>query len=782
MYLKLENFCCWESKEFEFPDAGSVLISAPSGSGKTSIMRAIMFALFGVGEKIIRYGKKSCSVELQLHDLHIFRSKGPGRLIVNHVHEDESGQHIINSHFDNDLFYLQQHGKKNFISMNSNDKLEYLERILFRHIPLQQLKNELKLRTKELETLHATKKTEWNMIQNMLSELPVYENTPSFSEEEYNNLKESVEQTQARYDECLQKEHTYHTLQQRMETVQARIESEQSKRAQSQKERDEYNEKLQSLEFHIDELEECRDDLRQIENLEAYKTQKKEYVEQQRIYEDSISTEQELLNEQLEELTQQLASLTYDSLTPYKERIEKCKQQLHSHHEYQRWIREKTQVSPPTEHPLSEEEVQELRQVYDDARRQLDEMTACYQCPKCHVSLKIHKNALTEHCVRMDKETCKRAVQDAKTALTKHEENARAWQQYHDRIKLIDKKLQSCTECDVDAVQHNLDMLEKESEHLHTILIRKKDTEKQLQHVVKKYETLQQHIQKLYKKCKELKAKCGKKTFSEEEKEDVRTRLVELQTHAKNHEMYSEKYTYYKGVCERIEKDCSVLQKEYAELYARVGEISFDDGDKEELRTVLHEQKARLEEMTALKHQYQTYLLYSKYVKEKEEVEREVKEREKELQAAYLMKQKILDAEGMALTNLIYTINTTVQMYLDIFFEKEPMQVLLKSYKQMKDKKKSQITIDVNYKGHEVELSCLSGGEYDRVVLSFALTFADLIQSPLLLLDECVSSLDQDTADIVYNGMKQHCQNKLVILVAHQIVTGMFDSILRLKS
>ncbi len=58
--LKLKNFKCFENKHFIFKDE-MVLISAPSGSGKTSILSAIKFALWDLenfDKRRIMHGKK----------------------------------------------------------------------------------------------------------------------------------------------------------------------------------------------------------------------------------------------------------------------------------------------------------------------------------------------------------------------------------------------------------------------------------------------------------------------------------------------------------------------------------------------------------------------------------------------------------------------------------------------------------------------------------------------------------------------------------------------------
>ena len=131
MKLHLVNFRCYSDKTFEFGDDGLVLITACSGAGKSTILMAIQFALFGTGTKISSYGKTACKVELEFNDIKIVRTKRPNRLILNDEYEDAVAQEIINKTFG-DTFdvtgYISQNALNSFIIMTPTDKLEFLER------------------------------------------------------------------------------------------------------------------------------------------------------------------------------------------------------------------------------------------------------------------------------------------------------------------------------------------------------------------------------------------------------------------------------------------------------------------------------------------------------------------------------------------------------------------------------------------------------------------------------------------------------------------------------
>jgi ABC-type transport system involved in cytochrome bd biosynthesis fused ATPase/permease subunit len=79
----------------------------------------------------------------------------------------------------------------------------------------------------------------------------------------------------------------------------------------------------------------------------------------------------------------------------------------------------------------------------------------------------------------------------------------------------------------------------------------------------------------------------------------------------------------------------------------------------------------------------------------------------------------------------------------------------------------------------QCDMSLLSGGEQARLNLAFILAFAHVFHSPLLLLDECTSNLDQELTEIVLEHIESMRISK-VILIAHQVVEGNFTQILRM--
>lgn len=133
-------------------------------------------------------------------------------------------------------------------------------------------------------------------------------------------------------------------------------------------------------------------------------------------------------------------------------------------------------------------------------------------------------------------------------------------------------------------------------------------------------------------------------------------------------------------------------------------------------------------------------------------------------------------------TNVImYTldsINSLIKKYIDGFFENYNIQLSF----FVNDKDCIDIHIEYDH-ANPADLSILSGGEYDRIVLAIVLAFAEFYKLPLLLLDEILSSLDLHTLQYVMTHIhKCWPENQAIIYVGHQMISGNFDHLIELDS
>ena len=104
MKLTLKNFRCYTDQTFEFDDDTITLINGPSGHGKTTILLAIQFALYGSSNHkyLVSHNKVSCEVTLCYKNFMIKRTKRPNILNVEidgKLYEDKEAQVVLNKYF-----------------------------------------------------------------------------------------------------------------------------------------------------------------------------------------------------------------------------------------------------------------------------------------------------------------------------------------------------------------------------------------------------------------------------------------------------------------------------------------------------------------------------------------------------------------------------------------------------------------------------------------------------------------------------------------------------------
>jgi DNA repair exonuclease SbcCD ATPase subunit len=150
------------------------------------------------------------------------------------------------------------------------------------------------------------------------------------------------------------------------------------------------------------------------------------------------------------------------------------------------------------------------------------------------------------------------------------------------------------------------------------------------------------------------------------------------------------------------------------------------------------------------------------------------------LKGAEELKLSIAQAESLALVNFVNRINDHAALYLDAFFAEDPIEVSLKTFTAVKSKKKikPEIQTEIQFKGNEIKLNSLSGGERARVVIAFNLALLDVLASPVAMLDEVTANLDSDLAETICEHVKHSTLGKIVLIVAHQCVDGTFDNLL----
>jgi DNA repair exonuclease SbcCD ATPase subunit len=779
MKIKLKNYRCYVDAEFDLGDSGTVLISGQSGKGKSTLISAIIFAIQGVE------ASPKCRIEIEHEGLRIVRSRAPNKLIVttNGIeYENEAGQAIINALFGkkfDTIGVVKQNSVNSFVGKSPAEKLEFLESFAFNGVDLTELKKRLSVRTKtcesELDASIASVSTAEEIFARR--EIPEEVKCKRTTEKSMNNEIVRLKKARIRRD-ALTDELTHlrglitngrvsnAELSGKREALRdliVRIEGEEGKLKVAE-----------SVYVGDSEFAELEESFKNIIAEREYEVRKSKYTEDLKRLENMKEAEMRDLTEKYKiKEKQNWDKMSKEEATEF---LAQFKSSLVEARKLER-AREQLACLEYVDIEKLNDELGVMKEKLSDAR----DAISSFVCPCCKATLRMANEELC---------TC---VSSASSASKISKDRLTA------EISKLETRVRSLTET-IGSAKGTNETIEKLKKN-----VRSFDSElepvSELEKTISTYERYIFTHTKLEEDLKKEKKRIDSGVYSpavialEEALVKEKSKLKELsktkRTGTFNEEELRDTIVKQKSTRASIES----LKSSISTLTAKKGSIKlveFVDVDAlEERKRVLEEEACELaENIDTLTESVALIERYKEYRKKIEAVEKEkvlieaLKKEEVVHRAKYnaclKMKEKVAEAESIALTNVINSINAHVQSYLDTFFPTDPMSARLCAFKETKKSEKALINIEIDYKGAEFKTDMLSGGEYSRLMLAYTLALAELFNSPLLMLDECTSSLDQELTNIVIDGIKSAHGTKLVIMVVHQAVCGLFDRFISL--
>lgn len=770
MELTLKNFKVWNDKTFILNKKDDItLISGKSGKGKTSILQAIYFVLYGIGgSKIISHGKKSCSVKMKWSELTITRTKGPNRLVLlmnNKQYEDASAQEIIKTTFGrnfNIISYISQKGAKSFLNLSPKDKLLFLEEICF-----DEMLSEMKLKTvKNVKTEKENMiriQSELKSTKMFLDDLDEVEERPKLPYTEDYKKKKVKLQGDVKHLEYKLKE----AINEKMKVI-----KEINRNVMLQDKVIEYEEEMEGILIKNDD--ELKKELSIINNIIKHLSLKDKSISLKRNLDRYREVEKVRESERvakIEKKIEEVSKLVMSS-EEKKELLNSRKKLIEDVNVIRQIERISSIKTLSSDITKAEEEYKKYSEKKDkymngikDIEKKLFNMTKRL-CPCCNKVLfiendvlKIHENQEPfelednkdskkyEKEISMNKKKislCDRKIRELNIKISELKKcQALDYDiDAENKLNVVRKKLTSGVKQSVlDSLKES--MKTKENKHIKTM-------ENEIKEI--KYDKdiiMDKDIIKVDKERKILELKINTILESKERKEKLREKIKDTLSQ----------------ITEREEWDDDIL----TEISNKI------DNKKKDIGKV----NSIIEEIKEYQRWEQEYKFYKKWESKLNDISLELKRVEVKYTALLKLKNIILKAESITLINYINSINIYLEKYLNIFFYEDPIVIHLSPFKESKKGKvRHQINIKVIYKGIETDLNCLSGGEYDRVQLAINLALSDLHTTPLLLLDESISSLDEVTCSKVLRGIKS--KQRMTIVVAHQVVKGNFDNVINL--
>lgn len=816
--LTLINFRAFEKKELCFEKGKLTLIAGQSGVGKTTILMGIMFAFGEDYKDLIKHGKKLCKVILEMDGVKIIRQKGPCRLIVEKdekVYENKEAEAVIKRIFPNiKIGYVSQQFHKYFISLTPNAQLEYLERIAIDRDYVEMINENCKslINKRKTDLIKAVQEEE--TLTTQLNEFGIEKPrninyTSDITKEEIDENKVLLQQIQNKYQRA-----------QLENSRRIKIESDINKLGQMDKTITDLENNIKTLteqnfqwEKYSRVLEKKNSIIKPNISMDDVEKMLKD-VMCINMFEKDVDRYQDL-KLQLKEVNTQLDNLRIPEnvefsdtlcykLKAYKKLLEeKDKEKMYTYE-----IEKLKESIPQNAYSHDElDKIQRKREVFKEKKdalcrlKQLKKLkqkrTIIYSCPCCNENVGLWNGEL----IKLDEDSRYNKKTDT-TPMTvqeagKYEREMAILYVKSNGFDDAAREVETDIHVDIQKEQQNLLKNEKETKKINLEII--KLTNKLNALNTSGFNELYRDVGNVYTpefliRMEEYKDKLDEINSLHRRKNQLQEQINNLNdkvevynaikkpeyTQTQLHQMKKsiEAYEYLEKqckdlICDKPEEDVNIYKRMLISVTERdhklkeLENINITSERLEELNKELDENKRKLEDMEK---DLQTKKSCESWRKVKKVVMRR-KNLELSHPRAVRLQTLIKEAEIKALESVIEQLNFYTQMFVDRFIDNLVIEFLFKT--------NNKIDVQVVQNGHKTNITSLSGGEYARVALAITLAMAELHDIDLLMLDESIASLDQETTTTVIENIRENF-NGTILCIAHQTVKGMFDKVVEI--
>lgn len=805
MSIQLENFRCHTNGKYEIPSSGLISITGSSGQGKSSLLNAVVYALYG--SKLIRrpytHGKKSCKVVFDFEGMNITRTSSPNRLLLkykNKDYEDAAAQgvieQVIGMNYNEFLVssYIVQRKNNSVLSMSPLEQVKFIETLAFsnnKHLEYKEkFRKHILLCKEEKNRLEGQKSLLETQINDAKQRLPEKKITNSYKDKNIKDIVKEQEKTQYMLEETSEKS--------------SKLQKELAKKREYETKSKVIHDKIQSLESQIASYEELKTSpieakdiekkRKECEELRKLLFQNREY----KSYKELDDKVKKMQKDHLERLRKELATLKKDCPSKTfiskleKEKVELNKKQKESielasqAEEMQKRkktalkevknIKKETGAKVKSSVALFDflkEKETKLESEYSKLKEELE--SQIYKCPSCSKNLQLKEGKL---CICKSNQSSKISYSElkAKTStvfneLEKIKQYVARMEEYKphlnvtipeivpfdsNKITEIEKKL-----CDAERVQETICKLSTD--------IKNKNfppSIKDLQRDVKNKNNFPKDfkpskIEEIEKKLEDCSSK-----FSELNRQKSENMRIEKEIRTRNNKIKILRDQLGKDsklktkTCADIEKEVSLLQNKCLDYSKKLKELR-------EIYSVLSKHEEYNRELENVKKAEENLSI----------VEENLKKAIEKVTGALGLQESAKEAEILSLEHTVNSINEHAKIYLQEMFS-DTIHISLENQKLTKTQNvKTQMNVNIEYKGYKYNnIDELSGGEKQRCELAFLLAVNDMLGSKMILLDECLNNLDSEVNMDVLLQLKRLVGNKLVMVVSHEAVQGIFDS------
>lgn len=221
-----------------------------------------------------------------------------------------------------------------------------------------------------------------------------------------------------------------------------------------------------------------------------------------------------------------------------------------------------------------------------------------------------------------------------------------------------------------------------------------------------------------------------------------------------------------------------IVENEIKEIQKQLFGIVIIDGLEEKYAAISDEIETLKYQISSCEYANKMYSLQSRLENERNEII----EMTVELTDLQRLRQLAVDVECQQLQSTVDSINNAMIDILGNIFD-DPITVRIQLQKQLKTTKliKNAINLYISYRGSEYDsITQMSGGEGDRISFALILALNRVSPSPLLMLDESMSSINGDLREACLKSLRESVDiTKTVLVVNHEDIEGHYDEVIR---
>lgn len=798
--VSLSNFRKHTQLSLTFPAKGLIRLAGKNGQGKSTIFNALMYALYGkVKKPYTRGSKKGCTVIVDAFGMRITRSPKPKRLLVEYqgsTYEGDGAEGLIHTimGMDHGEFMVSSYivqlekNRVSILSLSPAEQLKVIQTLAFgdsRNIEVrsqvkalikQSLEEKIKLEG-QLALLTAQHREKEDNLGDEVAvecgdEVDVDVLTAQTNEymELANALSDKLQTLNTSLERLREQEKLFKTTHEKSNRLALELEALEKEKKKLASTINGVN--LNTLlEEKSAQLKVARDVQAYLERLTTFETLKQDFDNEVKIKLEELSSVVKT-DEEIEEMTN-IQTLLENQMSDYailKKNVEmlaekKREAKILISNIFREMIKEGYTL--PSKKPKDVINLLETSLV--NAKKRVESVNPTkkkFKCPGCSLHLALtHENTLVEYGDLENTETTKEEYEAMKDTVTdiemwltvlkresvnlnvnvpelpqdpreelasQRKEVARATKNKNEYDELLTRTFPSS----LTKLSASLEKSRRDLPPGDTIALKK--IARSEASLAKEVSTLAATIEETLKKKKELAR--VEKELTEKKK------LVE---------------SVKSSSLEEVTKKIKVHEAKVSQLIAQSSEYNTKIKEGIELCEKIRCREtwvASKKEVDALKDEIDVYQASLSTVND-------------ELEGAYGLEEACKQAELLAIQRTVDNINEHARTYLDEFFD-EPISVNL----QCGD---SKVGVSIEYHGEtfaDIEEE-LSGGERQRCELAFILGINDMVQSKVLLLDECLNNIDGEASSDILSLLRDYAVEKPVIVISHDCVDGMFDKV-----